>query len=53
MDRRLTLARELEDRAIAAATIAEAQALRAQADRLRGSRPGWSTRWSLQPLFRN
>ena len=53
MNHRLELARQLEERASEAVSLAEAQALRAQADRLRGHRGGAGFGWSLQPLFRN
>lgn len=53
MNRRLIQARQLEDRAIAAATFVEAQSLRAQADRLRAIPSRWSAGWALLPLIRN
>ncbi|MCW3836902.1 hypothetical protein ACFQ1E_11485 [Sphingomonas canadensis] len=53
MTHRLDQARELESRANAAASLAEAQALKAQADRLRGARGGTGTGWPLIPYFRN
>jgi hypothetical protein len=49
MDQRHQLAEQLEARAVKARSLAEAQALTAEADRLRGTRPaptaspGWTT----------
>lgn len=53
MGQRLDLARELDARAREAATFAEAQALRARADRLRGHRGAASFGWSVNAFFRN
>jgi hypothetical protein len=54
MGRKLRLAQALEARASAAASLAEAQALHAQADHLRRvPRPGLLGLWSSQPLLRN
>lgn len=53
MDPRIEQARQLEARASEARTLAEAQALHARADRLRGLRTGGTALWSAQPLFRN
>lgn len=54
MDQKLERIRQLEEQARGAATLAEGQALTAEADRLRNGRrsemPGGST---LQPIFRN
>ena len=41
MEQRIIQAQELEARASGARSLAEAQALTAQADRLRGRRHGW------------
>lgn len=50
MDQKRERVRELEERAGKADTLAEAQALTDQADRLRNPRRG---RWQLPPIFRN
>jgi len=54
MRQQADLVQILEARAAAAATLAEAQALHAEADRLRRvRRPGPLGLWSAQPLIRN
>lgn len=53
MEQRLQRAQQLEARAFAARTLAEAQALTAEADRLRGRRPlAAPTSWAAH-LLRN
>jgi hypothetical protein len=53
MEQRVSQARQLEARAGEARTLAEAQALHAEADRLRGIRPAsWLSGLSTQ-LIRN
>ena len=52
MDQRHHLAQQLEARATLARTMAEAQALIAEADRLRGTRRGAASTLAY-PLFRN
>ena len=52
MEQRILQAQALEARAGQARTLAEAQALTAQADRLRRSRPGWLGSFASQ-LIRN
>lgn len=54
MGRKLLLAQALEARAAEARTLAEAQALHAEADRLRRApRPGLLGLWNNQQLYRN
>jgi hypothetical protein len=53
MSQRFQQAQALEARAVAARSLAEAQALHAQADRLRGRRGAALLAWVRQPLFRN
>lgn len=53
MGQRLDLARELDILAGEARTLAEAQALRDRADRLRRVRRGWLAPWAAPPLIRN
>ena len=54
MGRKLLLAQALELRASQARTLAEAQALHAEADRLRRApRPGLLGLWNSQQLYRN
>ena len=52
MERKIIEAQALEARAGQARTLAEAQALAAQADRLRGHRAGWLSSFATQ-LIRN
>jgi hypothetical protein len=53
MGRKLLLAQAFEARAGEARSLAEAQALHAEADRLRRPRQGAFARFTGQPLFRN
>ena len=54
MEERFKQAQALDARASVAISLAEAQALHAEADRLRRSvRPGWLGPWAQQPLLRN
>ncbi|MEI9927336.1 MAG: hypothetical protein WDN44_06010 [Sphingomonas sp.] len=54
MARRFEQAQALDERAGAARSLAEAQALHAEADRLRRApRASLSPPWSRQPLLRN
>ena len=52
MGQKIIQAQALEARAGQARSLAEAQALAAQADRLRGHRPGWLGGFAAQ-LIRN
>lgn len=54
MEQKLERIRQLEERARRAATLAEGQALTAEADRLRSNRrPEPAAGYPVQPIFRN
>jgi hypothetical protein len=54
MDQKLERIRQLEEQAHQAATLAEGQALTAEADRLRSGRRGeMPGAGAVQPIFRN